>query len=237
MATKLQTVRVITKGQREQIIRWWVPSILSNLKKKCLAPVLYFRKLSLTAAKPWVSIGDTGICFPLAIEKITPNKKTSTNTLLGFVLIMQTLDSVEASDVRSIIDNQIQSAMYAVCNSTLQSNMSSIASQGIDLTRPLLIQEDTEERIQKQAHHLYLQSGYLAFLSLNELNWGSGMFQKLQGAFVCIPSFYRLSTFQQDILRKELRKPLPCVLVLGMRLNELPPKDIRLFLQAFPLCI
>ncbi len=257
----------LTKGQIEQIIRWWIPSIILILKKQYETPVLHFRKLSLTAIKPWVTIGDTGICFPLEMTDNSSVNESLSPPALGFLMVMSAIEPTEADLTKATIDYCIQSAIVSVQTTTTHNNNqwitdlppthslpksqieyginSSIDSQKElnqiispkDFTRPILIQQDTEELVRHKAHDLYLQSTCFAFLIVDQLNWQEGMFQKLNGAFVCIPSFYQLTTNQQNILRKDLKDPLPCVLVIGMKADESPPAEINQFLRPFPLFI
>lgn len=257
----------LTKGQIEQIIRWWIPSIILMLKKKYEAPVLHFRKLSLTAIKPWVTIGDTGICFPLGSTNQFSVNKPLSPPALGFLMVMSSMETIEADLTKTMIDYYIQSAINSVQMITTHNNSQWIIdipttnsiskSQLIDkmtlpissqkktnqiislknFTRPLLIQQDTEELVRHKAHDLYLRSSCFAFLTVDELNWQEGMFQKLNGAFICIPSFYQLTTNQKNILQQDLKNPLPCVLVLGMKVDESPPAEINQFLRPFPLFI
>ena len=91
---------------------------------------------------------------------------------------------------------------------------------------PLLLKQGKKEDLLKQAHELYLRTSSFAFLNTEDLNWKKGVFQEMNGVFVCVPFFHQLSDFQKKILIQDLLKDkLSCRLVMGIQKEEELPAN------------
>ena len=91
---------------------------------------------------------------------------------------------------------------------------------------PLLLKQGKKEDLLKQAHELYLKTPSFAFLNTEDLNWKEGIFQEMNGVFVCVPFFHQLSDFQKKVLIQDLlQDKLSCRLVMGIQKEEELPTN------------
>ena len=198
---------VVSIGQREQITRWWMPALLSSLKKKYNLSILYIEEpLSVDSKKNWFYV-DRKICFPLFVEGLS----------IGCIVSLSELSSLQSvEDIRWSIDSyltQIHSEVFFNRSSIQKESENSL----LLYSKPfVLIKGKTEKEIIQKSHGLYLKTHSFAFLVMNEKEWLKAVsLENMDGVFICIPSFYKLSTQHKRILKKELGKPLPCIVSLG----------------------
>ena len=209
-------------SQKEQILRWWIPALLSSLKKSHGLSVLYMEEpLAVDSKKNWFYV-DRKICFPLFVKDLS----------IGCVVSLSPVTSLEiVQDIRHSIDfylYQISSWVFLHPPPSLSEESRQILP--VYSGSPLLIRGRTEKEIIQKSHKLYLKTDHFAFLVMNEEEWLKTVsLGSMDGVFICIPSFYKLSVPQKRILKKEFKKPLSCSVSLGLIEPHVLPSEWESF--------
>ena len=199
----------LSHKQKEQIVKWWLPGVISRLKHRYQTSCIYMSGvLSGGYQLDWFYIGSK-TCFPLFAGK----------EALGVLILSSLLDYFEAEKTRKFINQILQDSLNSM-------EMNSPVSRK-KVAFPILIRQHTEEDVLKLAHDLYLQSSDVAFLTGDELQWTENVFKKMDGIFLCIPSFHKLSNIQKDILLNNLSHLRSSSVVLGICTNEELPSEIK----------
>ena len=200
----------LTSSQKEQILKWHLPPLLDRLQYKHSAECVYMEgELSVEQKLAWFYISSKTV-FPLFAAKEP----------LGFLVLSTLLDYTSAEETRTLIDQVLQENLNSLC-------INGFKKQNSQPVFPILIQKNKEEEILKTAHDLYLKSSELAFLNGNELQWTDNVFNKIEGLFICIPSFYNLAGFQKNILINSLPILTSAVLALGQPVDQELPEEVR----------
>ena len=199
----------LSSKQKEQIIKWWLPGVISYLESRYQTSCIYMNgALSGGYQLDWFYVGSK-TCFPLFAGK----------EALGVLILSAFLDYFEAEKTRKIINEILQDSVNSVSTDRSVKRKKPVF--------PILVQKNTEEDVLKLAHDLYLQSSDFAFLTGDELQWTEDVFKKMDGIFLCIPSFHKLSNVQKDILINNLPTLQSSSVVLGICTNEELPIDIK----------
>ena len=199
----------LSNKQKEQIVKWWLPSVISHLKIRYQTSCIYMSGvLSGGYQLDWFYIGSK-TCFPLFAGK----------DALGILILSSLLDYFEAEKSRKMINRILQDSLNSI-------DMSRSVRRK-EPAFPILVRQDTEEDVLKLAHDLYLQSSDFAFLTGDELQWTENIFKKMDGIFLCIPSFHKLSNVQKEILISNLPFLQSSSVVLGICANEELPSEIQ----------
>ena len=199
----------LSNKQKEQIIKWWLPGVISYLESRYQTSCIYMNgALSGGYQLDWFYVGSK-TCFPLFAGK----------EALGVLILSAFLDYFEAEKTRKMINEILQDSVNSVSTDRSVKRKKPVF--------PILVQKNTEEDVLKLAHDLYLQSSDFAFLTGDELQWTEDVFKKMDGIFLCIPSFHKLSNVQKDILINNLPSLQSSSVVLGICTNEELPIDIK----------
>ena len=199
----------LSDKQKEQIIRWWLPGVILYLENRYKSSCVYMDgALSGGYQLDWFYVGSK-TCFPLFIEK----------EALGVLILSFLLDYSEAEKTRQMINQVLQESLNNVSIDPFMKRKKPVF--------PILVRQKNEEDVLKLAHDLYLQSSDFAFLTGDELQWTDDVFKKMDGIFLCIPAFHKLSSVQKNILLNNLSHLQSSSVVLGICADEDLPVDIK----------
>ena len=204
----------ISCSQKKRILQWEIPHLIFTFKKE---QGLAFTHLSEPVALPlgttenFVFNGHTS--FPLFAGQES----------LGLLLCFNNLTNKQKKYIRQKIDFHLQ-------------NVQPVMEKENKPSFPLLLKGEKSSALLKTAHKIYLQTPSFAFVNADDLKWQRGFFKNMNGVFVCVPFFHRLSVDQKHILRQELsRKNLPCRVVMGLRKQDTLPEKWQALFHQFGL--
>ena len=200
---------VLSRGQKKRILQWKIPHLIATLKKEKGLSFTYLSEplaLSPNTTQSFVFNGHIGFPLFAGVES------------LGLLLCFNKLTVSQKKYIRQQID------LYLLLEPQ---------KEGV-LSFPLLIRKENQVALLRTAHKIYLQTPAFAFVNADDLKWQEGLFKNMNGVFVCIPFFHRLSVGQKQILAQELsQKKLPCRVVMGLRPKDtLPIRMAKLFSPA-----
>ena len=213
-------------SQKKRIIQWEIPHLISVLKKEQGLSLMHMDlPLNWPPATTDSFVFNGHIGFPLFIGVES----------LGFLVCFNRLNMARKKQIRHWIDKGLQKALLNINPNgqqadTAQPNKISINRKRdkapFALNFPMLIRSEKPGDMLKIAHKIYLKTPAFAFVNAEALKWKEGMFQNMNGVFVCVPFFHRLSVAQRHILKKALScPPLPCRLVMGVRKQDVLPAE------------
>ena len=193
----------LTVGERKRLYRWEIPHLICALRVRHRVSAVHLPASLPVGKKPCgLMLGDGRTGFPLFVE----------GRSLGMLICSGALGYREVLEVRKFIDSYMREAVLKLRVAPVKH-------------RPVLLKGKKREEFLRLAHELYLGTRAFAFLTAEDLSWEEGVFRKIGGVFVCVPSFSALSLRQKKILMRDLlQKKLPCHLALGAHSEEsLPP--------------
>ncbi len=241
---------VLGKNQKKRMIQWEIPHLMGLLKKKwnlssihlitAPFPVLYERDWFFLEGKVGFPLFSGKnffgvlICFRSGrrekkLSFVFPSFKEMTISERGegngraFKPFLK--ENPRPSEVRTFIDCYLQSRDFL----SRDYKKTEITPKKMNKELfPLLLPKNKKSELLKMAHNLYLKTSAFAFLNTEAFKWKKGIFQEMNGVFVCIPSFEELSDFQKKVLRQDLKKNCPSFLVMGFR-KTLPEEWVSIF--------
>ena len=238
---------LLTRAQKEQVVRWWLPPLSAQLKKRHKAPVLYVKQTRLPIQKALAVFRGAGVCFPL------PALNPQTQETLGVLIVMSALKQTEIHSTRRIIKEYFNRTGLNIKQAPLplEGTKQTLAppafrsyenkhynelefrphrTPGFLKSKPCLnavktrgsapcyfIHLEQEAEVIKKAHQLFARSHCFAFVLLSELKWEEKLLEKLKNVFICVPAFHKLSYQQKHQLKKALKGRRAAVVAIGRR--------------------
>ena len=225
LSMKQVITKTLSKSQKKRLFQWEIPHLIYTLKKE---QGLAFTHLQEPVALPPNTtenfVFNGHICFPLFAGRES----------LGLLLCFHSLSAKQKKQIRRQIDSflliSIGETLKGFPTKALCLNQGNQKQRLIEFSFPLLLKSEKQSSILKQAHKIYLKTPSFAFVHADDLKWQKGLFQNMNGVFVCVPFFHKLSDHQKHILEQELsQKNLPCRVVMGLRQKDTLPKKWESF--------
>lgn len=251
----MKQIKQLSDNQKRRIIQWEIPHLIAVLKAEygISSMHLIFPDLFSQMRKTdWLVFdGKTGfpifagenpigvlICFSALNYSQARRIRECINTYLEKVFLRFMSDGSSLSvplqssalDKLSLPDFVLSAGkdFYFLFDEErkTEKTLPALKEKGDSSFFPLLLKQGRKEDLLKKAHELYLETSSFAFLNTEDLNWKEGVFQEMNGVFVCVPFFHQLSSVQKKILIRDLLKQqLPCHLVMGVREREDLPAE------------
>lgn len=201
-------------NKRKQIIQWEIPHLICILKKQYNINIMYLNTShKFSKEEPWF-VFNNKIGFPIFIGE----------EFFGLLICLGSLNSFKAREIKIHMDRYLIKQKI----SKIQKPSLNVLNKLKRYTYPVLIRQKNKKDRFKIAYKLYLKTRCFAFLKTEDFNWKHGVFHELEGVFIYIPCFYKLSTKQKNILNLAiLHKSLSCFLVVGVKQTHKLPAELN----------